>query len=99
MRSLDRKLLRDLVRLRGQVTAIALVVACGVATGVTTRTAYESLVGARADYYARYRFADVFAHLERAPESLRARIAAIPGVASAETRIVADVTLDVAGLD
>lgn len=99
MRSLDRKLLRDLVHLRGQVAAIALVVACGVATVVTTRTAYESLVGARADYYTRYRFAEVFAQLERAPDALRARIAEIPGVAAVETRVVADVTLDVPGLD
>lgn len=99
LRALDRKLLRDLVRLRGQVLAIALVVACGVATVVTTRTAYESLVGARADYYARYRFADVFGHLKRAPEALRARLAAIPGVAAAETRVVASVTLDVPGQD
>ncbi len=99
MKALDRKLVRDLRSLRGQVAAIALVVACGVATVVTTRTAYESLVGARADYYARYRFAEVFAHLKRAPESLRAQIAAIPGVAAAQTRVVADVTLDVPGLD
>lgn len=99
MRALDRKLLRDLRRLRGQGVAIALVVACGVATVVTTRTAYESLVLARSDYYARYRFADVFAHVKRAPESLRERIAAIPGVAAVETRVVADVTLDVPGLD
>lgn len=98
MRALDRKLVRDLGHLRGQVAAIALVVACGVATVVTTRTAYESLVGARADYYARYRFAEVFAQLERAPEALRDRIAEIPGVAAVETRIVADVTLDVPGL-
>lgn len=99
MRTLDRKLVRDFARLRGQVAAIALVVACGVATVVATRTAYESLVGARDDYYARHRFADVFAHLERAPDALRARITTIPGVAAVETRIVADVTLDVPGLD
>jgi len=98
MRALDRKLLRDLLHLRGQVAAISLVVACGVATVVTTRTAYESLVSARADYYARYRFADVFAQLKRAPEAMRARIAALPGVAVVETRVVADVTLDVPGL-
>ncbi len=73
MRALDRKLLRDLCHLRGQVLAIALVVACGVATVVTTRTAYESLVVSQAAYYAKYRFADVFASLERAPEALRAQ--------------------------
>jgi putative ABC transport system permease protein len=98
MRVLNRKLLRDLGLLRSQVIAIALVVASGVATVVTTRIAYESLVSSRSAYYARYRFADVFAHAKRAPESLRSRIEAIPGVAAAETRIVADVTLDVPGL-
>jgi putative ABC transport system permease protein len=98
MRALDRKLVRDLVHLRGQVLAVALVVTCGVATVVTTRTAYESLVVSQDAYYARYRFADVFAQLKRAPETLRARIEAIPGVARVETRIVEDVTLDVPGL-
>jgi putative ABC transport system permease protein len=96
--ALRRKLLRDLWHLRGQVVAIALVVACGVAVVVTSRSAYESLVLSQATYYARYRFADVFAQLERAPETLRARIAAIPGVAAVETRIAAEVTLDVPGL-
>jgi putative ABC transport system permease protein len=96
--ALRRKLLRDLWHLRGQVVAIALVVACGVAVVVTSRSAYESLALSQSTYYARYRFADVFAQLERAPETLRERIAAIPGVAAVETRIVAEVTLDVPGL-
>jgi putative ABC transport system permease protein len=98
MKALQRKLLRDLWHLRGQVFAIAVVVACGVSTVVTTRTAYESLVVSQAAYYARYRFADVFANLERAPEALRPRIEAIPGVAAVETRVVAEVSLDVPGL-
>ena len=98
MRALDRKLLRDLWHLRGQAVAIALVVACGVATVVTARVGYESLRESQAAYYTEYRFADVFTALERAPESLRAALAAIPGVAAVETRIVAEVTLDVPGL-
>jgi putative ABC transport system permease protein len=97
--ALRRKLLRDLWHLRGQMAAISLVVACGVAVVVTTRTSYESLVISQADYYARYRFADVFASLKRAPEALRVRIEALPGVAAVETRIVAEVTLDVPGLE
>ena len=48
-------------------------------------------------YYERQRFADIFASLKRAPLSLRDRIASIPGVADVETRVVAMVTLDVAG--
>jgi len=98
VKALDRKLWRDLWHLRGQALAIALVVACGVATVVTARVGYESLLVSQSDYYARYRFADVFAQLERAPEALRGELAAIPGVAAAETRVVAEVTLDVPGL-
>jgi putative ABC transport system permease protein len=96
--ALDRKLVRDLWHLRGQVAAIGVVVACGVATVVTTRTSYSSLLASRAAYYRDYRFADVFAHLTRAPETLRQRIRAIPGVAAVETRVVTTVTLDVPGL-
>jgi putative ABC transport system permease protein len=96
--ALDRKLIRDLVHLRGQVLAIALVVACGIAVFVTNRTAYESLVGSQAEYYARYRFADVFARLKRAPDAVAARIAAIPGIAAVDTRVVQDVIIDVPGL-
>jgi putative ABC transport system permease protein len=98
VRALRRKLWRDLWHLRGQAVAIALVVACGVATVVTTRTAYDSLVISRAAYYARYRFADVFASLKRAPEALAREIERIPGVAAVRTRVVFEVTLDVPGL-
>ncbi|MGE5722036.1 MAG: ABC transporter permease, partial [Sphingomonadales bacterium] len=99
MTALQRKLWRDLSHLRGQVAAISVVVACGVATIVTTRTAYDSLVLSQAAYYAEYRFADVFAQLKRAPEAVAARIARIPGVTAVLTRIVFDVTLDVPGLE
>lgn len=97
--ALDRKLLRELWRLRGQMLSIALVVACGVMTVVTMRGTYESLADSLALYYRDYRFADVFVSLERAPESLRARIARIPGVAAVETRVTQVVNLDVPGLD
>ncbi len=98
LRALPRKLLRDLWHLRGQMLAIALVVACGVATVVTLRVGYESLRVSQAAYYTEYRFADVFAQLKRAPETLRAQLARVPGVAEVRTRIVAEVTLDVPGL-
>lgn len=98
MRALDRKLVRDVRRLRGQLIAVSLVVASGAAVLVTMRNTYNSLLASRDSYYERYRFADVFAHLERAPLSLAPRIAAIPGVALAEPRLTVDVTLDVPGL-
>ena len=89
MRPLDRKLTRDLWRLRGQVVSIALVVASGIAGIVTFRSALDSLDESRARYYADARFADVFASLERAPEPMAARLAALPGVSAVQTRVVA----------
>lgn len=86
--ALDRKLLRDLGQLKGQVVTIALVVACGIASFVTMRSTWASLTDSRDTYYERYRFGDVFAQLERAPASLVARIEAIPGVARVYDRVV-----------
>lgn len=98
MTSLNRKLIRDVIHLRGQVIAVALVVACGIAAFVAMRSTYHSLLDSQAAYYQQYRFADVFAQVKRAPETLSHRIAAIPGIASAQTRIVANVTLNVPGV-
>ncbi len=98
MRALDRKLVRDFLQMKGQSAAIALVIACGAATFVMCLSALESLKQTQARYYERYRFADVFAQLKRAPNALRPRIAEIPGVAQVQTRVVVSVNLDVPGL-
>jgi len=96
-RALDRKLLRDLARLRGQVITIALVVASGIASYVTLQSAWSSLSRSQTAYYERYRFADVFAHLERAPRSILPRLESIPGVATVHTRVVETVKVPVEG--
>ncbi len=96
--ALDRKLLRDLWASRGQALAIALVVAAGIALFVAMMSTFDSLDLSLRTYYDRYRFADVFVSLTRAPLSLEPEIRAIPGVAQAETRVVVDVTLDVPGM-
>lgn len=90
---LHRKLLRDIFHMRGQAIAIAMVMACGVAAFVAMRAMYRSLLLSQANYYAQYRFADIFAELKRAPRATASRIADIPGVARAQTRIVVDVNL------
>jgi putative ABC transport system permease protein len=97
MRAINHKLQRELWQMRGQAMAITLVIASGIATYVMSLSALDSLLLTRDIYYRDYRFAEVFASLKRAPESLASRIRAIPGVARAETRVVASVTLDVAG--
>jgi putative ABC transport system permease protein len=97
--ALDRKLLRDLWEMKGQSMAIASVIAAGVAMFVMYLSNFESLQRTRAMFYEAARFADVFASLKRAPASLEPRIAAIPGVQTVATRVVADVTLDVPGME
>jgi putative ABC transport system permease protein len=96
---LDRKLLRDLGELRGQIITISLVMACGLATYVGSVSTYDSLVGARDRFYVASRFADLFADLRRAPRSVEARLREIPGVGAAETRVVSEVVLDMPLLD
>ena len=92
--SLDRKLLRDLWDMKGQALAIAMVVAGGVAMYVMYLSNFDSLQRSRQAYYERQRFADVFASLKRAPQRVAAEIAGIPGVSGLETRVVAEVVLD-----
>jgi putative ABC transport system permease protein len=98
MRALNKKLLRDLMRLWAQALAIALVMAAGAATLILAAGAYRSLEETRSAYYERYRFADVFATLKRAPSLVERRILEIPGVAAAETRISEFALLDIEGM-
>ena len=99
MRALGRKLFRDVWQYRGQLASIAAVVAVGIMVVLTMRGTYESLVEARDSYYREYRLPDLWANLERAPESVRGRIAAIPGVAEVDTRVNFAATLDIPDVD
>ena len=82
MTALDRKLWRDLWLLRGQAVAIALVMASGVACFIMFLSTVDSLLLSRELYYRDYRFAEIFAPLKRAPESVSSRIAKIEKIAS-----------------
>ncbi|HUF25658.1 MAG TPA: ABC transporter permease [Gemmatimonadaceae bacterium] len=95
IRALHRKLVRDLLRLRGQVISIGVVVACGIMTVVAMRGTYTALASSRDAFYDRQRFADVWVNVVRAPEAVARRVADLPGVSAVRTRIVTDVALDV----
>ena len=97
MSALDRKLGRDLWHLKGQALAIALVIACGVATFVMFLSTLDSLKLTREHFYQDYRFAQVFVSLKRAPDRLAARLGDIPGVARVDARVVAPVTVEIPG--
>jgi putative ABC transport system permease protein len=99
MKALDKKLWRDLWLMKGQALAIVLVIVSGVATFVMFISVMHSLNRTRDAFYRDFSFADVFGTLKRAPESLRERIAEIPGVNLVETRVAADVKLDIKGFN
>jgi putative ABC transport system permease protein len=95
---LDKKLLRDLAKMKGQVFAVSLVMACGLAMMIMTRSLIMTLETTRSTYYQRYAMADIFGTLKRAPLSVADQLATLPGVATVETRVAVDVTLDLPGL-
>lgn len=96
---LDLKLVRDVSRMKGQTMAVALVMACGLAMLTMARSLIQSLEMTQGEYYEAHRFADVFTHAKRAPNSLANQVAAIPGVAGVQAGISVQVTLDIEGLD
>lgn len=94
MSLLDRKLVRDILAMRGQVITIALVVAAGMAVFISSISTFNSLRAGRDRFYTSAHFPEVFVTLKRAPLSMVAQLREIPGVAAVEPRIVRDVILD-----
>lgn len=99
LNALDRKMFRDLWKIRGQLMAICLVLSAGVAMLVMSITAMVSLTESKDVYYDRFRFADLFSDVRRAPRSLESRIKGIPGVSRIDTRISFQVVLNLEHFD
>ena len=97
--ALNKKLLRDTWNIKGQMAAIILVMAAGIAVYIITFGVVDSLKLTRDTYYDHYQFADVFASLKRAPLAVKDRISEIPGVSVAETRVIFGVTLQMESLE
>ena len=58
----------------------------------------EALEATRTAYYERYRFAELFAPVRRAPVTVMAEVRRVSGIAVAEDRISAGAILDVPGI-
>lgn len=99
MSPLDHKLVRDLWRMKGQAFAIGMVIAVGVGMLVMMTGLVTSLNETRAAYYERYRLAEVFAPVTRAPDRLAGRLAAIEGVRAVEPRVTGGALIDLADVD
>ncbi|MEL6549040.1 MAG: FtsX-like permease family protein [Pseudomonadota bacterium] len=97
LQAIDRKLLRDFVRLWAQGLAIALVLAAGVTVIIMSVGMSRALNESREAYYAQNRFADLFASARRAPDGLVNEIRAIPGVMEVEAQVRVYATLDLPG--
>ena len=97
-RALNIKLMRDLWRMRAQALAIVLVTAAGSAAFVMLLGTLHSLEQTQAAYYERYRFADIFDNVRRAPDARAVDLAHIAGVRKVTTRIVYNVVLDIGGM-
>jgi putative ABC transport system permease protein len=94
MRALDKKLLRDIWRMRLHALGVVLVLACGLALFVMAVGMRESLERTRGAYYAEKHMADLAVSLTRAPDRIAERLAEAPGVAAVETRIAGIAVLD-----
>lgn len=81
--------------MKGQVIAIILVIVSGVGTFVMLRSNMHSLITTKDAFYADYGFADIFASVKRAPESIAQAVSEIPGVDVIETRVSGDAKLSV----
>lgn len=86
--------MRDLWRMKGQAIAIGAVIGVGVLMLVMMTGLVASLDETRNAYYDRYRLADVFAPVARAPEHVAQRLGDIPGVANVQSRVVGRALID-----
>ncbi|SUS03330.1 conserved membrane hypothetical protein [uncultured Defluviicoccus sp.] len=91
---LDRKLWRDLWRMRINVVAIVLVLGCGVAILVMAVGMRESLERTRLEYYAAHKMADLAVTLVRAPNRVAVELEAVPHIAAIEPRVAGLALLD-----
>ncbi|HWL63586.1 MAG TPA: FtsX-like permease family protein [Steroidobacteraceae bacterium] len=94
---LDRKLLRDIGRMKMQMAAVSAVLACGVVLAVMANGMYDSLEEARDTYYDEYRMADLAAGVVRAPLGVVRDIQEIPGIRELEARVAGVGLLDMPG--
>ena len=98
MKALNRKLVRDLMRSKGQVITISLVIACSAAGYVALTATHHSLAASRDAYYEAQNFPQLFASVRRAPEALARRLGELPGIARLETRLAVAIRIDMPGL-
>lgn len=99
MRALDKKLFRDVWRMRLHAAGVALVLACGLSVLVMAVGMRGSMERTRAAYYAERHMADLAVSLVRTPDRVARQLADAPGVQAMETRISGVALLDLPGVE
>lgn len=94
MRALDKKLLRDVWRMRLHAAGVALVLGCGLSILVMAVGMRGSMGRTRTAYYAERNMADLAVSLVRAPDRVAHQLAEAPGVQAVEARISGVALLD-----
>lgn len=94
MKTLNRKLRRDLWRVKGMLLAVTAIIAVGTGSMIGMMGTVFDLDAAKTSYYSRGRMADFWVSLKKAPESEAAGLIDIDGVSAVRTRIEFPVIVD-----
>ena len=98
MKTLDRKLLRQLRSSWGLILAITSIIAVGVTCFGSMASCYWNLNEAMSRYYAQCRMADFSIELKKVPLAELGQIADLPGVVEIRPRIQFNATVDLDGV-
>ena len=98
VKTLDRKLLREVRTHLGMLLAVTSIIAVGVANLVMMVSSYMNLSEAKRLYYAQCRMADFSIELKKVPLAELSALAAMPEVAEIRPRIQQYVTVDIDGV-
>jgi len=94
-KTLDRRLFRQISRVRGQFASLVAVVAIGITVFVLMRASHRELYDSLCKYYDRFKFNDLTVQVRRAPASIVEAIRRVEGVAAAEGRLMFDARVEV----
>ena len=87
MRTLHRKLIRELYDAKGLLLLIASIIAVGVTCFVAMQSAYHNLDEAKRRYYRQCRMADFWIDLKKVPLTELESLYSIPGITEIHARI------------
>jgi putative ABC transport system permease protein len=92
MKALNKMLIRDMIKSKGQYIAAASVIFAGIIMFVACFMSYKNLDVSMNKYYKDYNFLDYYAKAQNITPKDMERVKAIAGVKKVESRIVMDVS-------